>query len=91
MHRTPILVCVQRTARLSGGSGSEGALLPARRGSSGVDARPWEIAFEELDIVQSIGTGSFGKARWAALARLACVILGLLPFPWPWAEHTSGR
>jgi hypothetical protein len=33
------------------------------RTSSGVDAQPWELSFDELQIGEPIGEGSFGRVR----------------------------
>ncbi len=68
LHVHCLTLQAQRSARLSGGSDSEAATLASpRRGSSGLDARPWEIAFEELHIHRAIGEGSFGKVSGCRL------------------------
>ena len=65
-----------------------------RRTSSGVvDARSWEVSFDELEIHQPIGEGSFGRVSWLLLT----VALGcMLPLPFldacrSLAAHAAGR
>lgn len=44
-------------------------LRPQTRGqcprspSSGLDIKPWEIPFEDLELVEAVGEGSFGRVR----------------------------
>jgi serine/threonine protein kinase len=53
--------------------------MSPRRGSSGLDARPWEIRFEELHIARSCGEGSYGKVymgTWHETTVAVKILLG---------------
>ena len=54
----------------SGGGGSAAMrALTGSRGSTGMDVRPWELAFRELALLRPIGEGSFGRVSLCARRR----------------------
>ena len=58
LHTTPL----QMTAKHSGASGVSRRSTSSRAGSAPVDlARMWEVRFKDLEIVEPVGEGSFGR------------------------------
>ncbi|PSC74168.1 Serine threonine-kinase CTR1 [Micractinium conductrix] len=73
---------------------SGAALSPHGSGSrtSGLEMRPWEVQYSSLQIIKSVGEGSFGKvylARWHGID-VACKILLAGHVGGPQHEHEGG-